>query len=58
MAEKTNNPNIGPGTYDPIFKPKLDSTINTDWARGSERFKSPQNKGGIGNNSQIIQNRY
>ena len=47
VAEKTTNPNVGPGSYDPVIKAKLDSTINTDWARGSERFKSPPNKAGI-----------
>ena len=47
VAEKTTNPNVGPGSYDPVIKAKLDSTINTDWARGSERFKSPPNKLGV-----------
>ena len=45
--EKTTNPNVGPGTYDPVLKPKLNSTINTDWARGSERFRSVSVKGSI-----------
>jgi len=25
--EKGNNPNVGPGSYDPIVKPKLQATL-------------------------------
>ena len=31
--EKGNNPNVGPGSYDPIVKPKLNATVTTDWSR-------------------------
>ena len=48
LMEKTTNPNVGPGSYDPVLKPKLNSTINTDWARGSERFRSVSMKGSVG----------
>ena len=47
LMEKTTNPNVGPGTYDPVLKPKLDSTVTTDWARGSERFRSVSMKGSV-----------
>ena len=57
MVEKTTNPNVGPGSYDPIFKPKLDSTINTDWARGSERFRSISVKMGMENTAHMVWNR-
>ena len=46
--EKTTNPNVGPGSYNPVLKPKLNATINTDWARGSERFKSVTTKTNAG----------
>ena len=36
--EKANNPNVGPGSYDPS-KPKMQATSNTDWSLGPERFK-------------------
>ena len=35
--EKANNPNVGPGSYDPS-KHKLHMTGNTDWSLGAERF--------------------
>ena len=41
---KVNNPNVGPGSYDPIFKPKLSTTINTDWSRQPTRFKDQANE--------------
>ena len=39
--EKANNPNVGPGSYDPM-KPKLQTTMNTDWSRQPGRFKNEQ----------------
>ena len=36
--EKANNPNVGPGSYDPS-KPWLQAASNTDWSLGPERFR-------------------
>jgi hypothetical protein len=40
--EKSLNPNVGPGSYDPVLVPKLNSTNTQDWSRGPERFKLEQ----------------
>ena len=40
VVEKATNPNVGPGSYNPVVQPKMNQTINTEWARGSERFRS------------------
>lgn len=50
VVEKSTNPNVGPGSYDPVVKPKLNQTINTDWARGSERFRSVSVKASLSPN--------
>ena len=36
--EKANNLKVGPGSYDPQLKPKLNTVNNTDWALGPPRF--------------------
>ena len=38
-VEKANNPNVGPGSYDPTFKANFSTTHNTDWSRAPPRFK-------------------
>ena len=53
VMEKSQNPNVGPGSYDPVLKPKLNSTINTDWKLDkSQRFISVSMKGSAGGSPQ------
>ena len=38
LLEKSLNPNVGPGSYNPIhLKTTVGSTV--DWSKGTERFK-------------------
>ena len=41
IVEKANNPNVGPGSYDPA-KPRMAATKNTDWSLQPSRFKEEQ----------------
>ena len=40
QIEKANNPNVGPGSYNPVVQPKAKITQNPIWQKAPERFKS------------------
>ena len=44
QIEKSNNPNIGPGSYDPIHAPKTNTLNKPIWSKAPERFKSIETK--------------
>ena len=40
QIEKANNPNLGPGSYDPVLAPKTNTLNKPIWDKAPERFKT------------------